>query len=207
MFTGIVHCIGEIAAVERCGEDLTLRLRPGELEVSRLSVGDSLAVNGCCLTATSVAAQDVRLDVSAATLSRTLFATLEPGCKVNMELAVTAATPMGGHFVAGHVDGVATVTDRRVVGRSVQMSFVAPLNLARYVAAQGAVCIDGVSLTVNSVRDTEHGVTFDVNIVPHTLQVTTLRDYIVGQRVHIEVDMIARHLERLLAPLRGAPST
>jgi len=207
MFTGIVQCIGEIGAVERRGEDLTLLVRPGALELSRLRVGDSLAVNGVCLTATSVVARDVRVDVSAATLSRTLLATFEPGRKVNLELAVTAATPMGGHFVAGHVDGVASVTGRRDAGRSVQMTFAASMNLARYVAAQGAVCIDGVSLTVNAVRDTEHDVTFDVNIVPHTLQATTLRDYAVGQRVHIEVDMIARHLERLLAPLRGAPLT
>ncbi len=140
----------------------------------------------------------MRVDVSAETLSRTLFGSLESGARVNLEPALSAGDRLGGHLVSGHVDGVGELVGRDADGRSVRMSFSAPAALARYIAEKGSICIDGVSLTVNDVADVPDGVRFGINIVPHTLESTTLGEFTPRRRVHLEVDLVARYLERLI---------
>ena len=198
MFTGIIQSLGRIAAVVPVGRDVRIRIDASGLDASAIRNGDSVAVNGVCLTVVSVAGWEIAVDVSTETLSRTTFGELQVGDDVNLELALTPQTPMGGHFVTGHVDGIASLAERHDDGRSVRMNFAAPRNLAGYLAEKGAVTIDGVSLTVNSVRDTQHDVTFAVNIIPHTLHATTFAQFTQGRRVHVEVDMIARYLKRLV---------
>ena len=198
MFTGIIQSLGRIAAVVPTGGDIRVRIDASGLGASVIRNGDSVAVSGVCLTVVSVAEREIAVDVSTETLSRTTFGELKVGDDVNLELALTSQTPMSGHFVTGHVDGIASLTERHDDGRSVRMDFAAPRNLACYLVEKGAVTIDGVSLTVNSVRDTRHDVTFAVNIIPHTLHATTFAQFTQGQRVHVEVDMIARYLKRLI---------
>ena len=198
MFTGIIQSLGRIAAVVPTGGDLRIRIDASGLDASAIRDGDSVAVSGVCLTVVSVADREIAVDVSTETLSRTTFCELQVGDDVNLELALTPRTPMGGHFVTGHVDGIAFLAERHDDGRSVRMNFAAPRELAGYLAGKGAVTIDGVSLTVNSVRDTQHDVTFAVSIIPYTLHATTFQQFTLGRRVHIEVDMIARYLKRLM---------
>lgn len=195
MFSGMVQALGVITDVRHYDKDLSLTIDVGALDTSGFQVGDSIAVSGICLTAVNFAADRIDVDVSAETLSRTLVATWQRGTKVNLELAATPTTALGGHMVMGHVDGIGTLTSRRDLGRSLEMSFEAPSTLARYIASKGAICIDGVSLTVNQVK----GDTFDVNIVPHTAKMTTLSGISEGDGVHLEVDIIARYVERLVA--------
>lgn len=200
MFTGIVQAAGRIAAVERTGDDCRLTIEAGGLDLASVRVGDSIAVNGCCLTAVAVAAASVAADVSVESLERTTLGRLGRGDRVNLETALTLATPLGGHLVSGHVDGVGEVLAREPDGRSERWRFRAPGRLARYLAEKGSICVDGVSLTVNGVQGAE----FDVNIVPHTAAVTTLGDYGPGHPVNLEVDLIARYLERLMLGERAA---
>jgi riboflavin synthase len=174
-------------------------IHTGTLDLSDVRVGDSICVNGVCLTATELSVDGFWCDVSGETLARTTLAELRAGSAVNLEKSLLPTTRMGGHLVSGHVDGVAHVAERGDDGRSVRFRIRVPANLAKYVAEKGSVCLDGVSLTVNSVHDGE----FDVNIVPHTQQETTLGFLQVGQRVNVEVDLIARYVERLLS---GNPS-
>lgn len=195
MFTGIIQAVGEVAALEPQGDDLRLRVRSGGLDLGGVALGDSIAVNGVCLTATDLPGDGFWADVSGETLACTTFAALRPGAPVNLEKALTPATPLGGHLVSGHVDGVGEVLSRRPEGRSVRFALRAPRGLARYIAAKGSICVEGVSLTVNSVQ----GADFDLNIVPHTLEKTTLGSLRAGSRVNLEVDLIARYLERLLS--------
>ena len=194
MFTGIVVATGSIAALASQGADTRVRVMTGKLDLSKVHVGDSIAVTGVCLTVTACESDGCWFDVSAETLSCTTLAELAVGARVNLEPALTLATPLGGHLVSGHVDGIGTVRERRSEGRSIRFTIEAPPELAKYIAAKGSICVDGVSLTVNAVR----GAVFELNIVPHTLQETTLGDYQVDQRVNLEVDLIARYLERLL---------
>jgi riboflavin synthase len=200
MFTGIVQAIGEIAAVEDRGGDRRLRIEAGGLGLESVRVGDSIAVSGVCLTVIEKDARRFAADVSRATLERTTLASLRPGERVNLEKALTLATPLGGHLVSGHVDGVGEVRDRRAQARSLIFRLRAPCELARYIAAKGSICLDGVSLTVNAVVGAE----FEVNIVPHTAAHTTLGQWQPGRKVNIEVDLIARYLERLLAGPQAA---
>ncbi len=200
MFTGIVQSVGIVRHIERVGEDLTLEIAAHGLAQDSVHTGDSVAVNGVCLTAAEVAGAELRFDVSAETISRTLLGQMEPGQRVNLELALLPTTRLGGHFVSGHVDGVGRLLSTEPVGRSVKMCFELPAQLSRFVAEKGSVCIDGVSLTVNWTDANQ----FEVNIVPHTLGATALGDYQPGHEVHIEVDLIARYLERLL---RGDDAT
>ena len=204
MFTGIIQSLGRIAAVVPTGGDVRIRIDASGLDALVIRNGDSVAVSGVCLTVVSVADREIAVDVSTETLSRTTFGELKVGDDVNLELALTPQTLMSGHFVTGHVDGIASLTERHDDGRSVRMSFTAPRDLAGYLAEKGAVTVDGVSLTVNSVRDTQHDVTFAVNIIPHTLHATTFRQFEVGRRVHVEVDMIARYLKRLVETGTGS---
>jgi riboflavin synthase len=194
MFTGIIQAVGKIAAIEQKGGDACLRIDTGGLDMSNVNTGDSIAVSGVCLTAVEHSASGFIADVSGETLSRTTLGERRPGDAVNLEKALTLNTPLGGHLVSGHVDGVGTVVSRKTEGRSVQFHFEAPDALARYIAEKGSICIDGVSLTVNAVN----GAKFDVNVVPHTLAQTTLDSFQPGSKVNLEVDLLARYLERLM---------
>jgi riboflavin synthase len=194
MFTGIVRAIGTVTALEAAGDDMRMRIDPGKLELREVRPGDSVAVNGVCLSATEVGADAFWADVSRETLSRTTCGALTAGASVNLEPALTLSTPLGGHLVSGHVDGTGSLLERRDEGRSVRFRIEAPGRLMRYVAEKGSICVDGVSLTVNAVA----GESFEVSIVPHTLRATTLGGFAVGRRVNLEVDIIARYLERLL---------
>lgn len=200
MFTGIIQALGYIAARELQGGDLTLDVRTASEAPPALELGESIAVNGVCLTATAVTPQGFRADVSAETLSRTLLGELEVGAAVNLERSLLPTTRLGGHLVSGHVDGIGEVVARRQDARSVRFEFRAPALLARFIAEKGSIAIDGTSLTVNGVRGAE----FDVNIVPHTLAHTIMARYREGTRVHLEVDLVARYLERLLLGERAA---
>ena len=194
MFTGIIQTVGKIAAIEQKGGDARLRIDTGSLDMSNVNTGDSIAVSGVCLTAVEHSASGFAADVSGETLSRTTLGRLRPGDAVNLEKALTLGTPLDGHLVSGHVDGVGTVVSREGEGRSVRFRFQVPDTLARYIAEKGSICVDGVSLTVNAVN----GAKFDVNIVPHTLAQTTLDSFQPGSKVNLEVDLLARYLERLV---------
>jgi riboflavin synthase len=194
MFTGIVQTTGTVAQKESRGGDVRLDIRCPDLRPAELAVGDSIAVSGACLTAVEVGAEGFSADVSKETLEHTTLGQMEPGASVNLERALTLSTPLGGHLVTGHVDGVGEITARVEEARSVRFDIRVPSRLARYVARKGSVCVDGVSLTVNRVGDTD----FDVNIVPHTIEVTALDEWAPGSRVNLEVDIVARYIERLL---------
>jgi len=200
MFTGIIQAIGEVAALQHQGTDYRLRIRTGTLDLGDVQLGDSIAVNGVCLTAVALPGDGFWADVSGETLAHTSFAELRVGSRVNLEKALTPTSRLGGHLVSGHVDGVGEVLSRGSDGRSVRFRIQAPAALARYIAAKGSITIDGVSLTVNAVAGAE----FELNIVPHTLQETTLADFAPGRKVNLEVDVIARYLERLLLGERAA---
>jgi riboflavin synthase len=193
MFTGIVQSVGEIRAVTARGGDVELLLHAPLLGLDAVSIGDSIAVSGCCLTVTRLEREAFAADVSNETLSVTTLGQWRPGSRVNLEKALCAGQPLGGHYVTGHVDGVAVVASISGDARSTRMQFDLPKELARYVARKGSVCIDGVSLTVNEVA----GSRFGVNLIPHTLEVTTLGSFRAGTRANVEVDIIARYLERL----------
>lgn len=194
MFTGIIQVVGKIAAIEQKGGDARVRVDAGGLDMADVNTGDSIAVSGVCLTAVEHSVSDFVADVSGETLSRTMLGRLRPGDPVNLEKALTLSTPLGGHLVSGHVDGVGKVVSREPEGRSVRFRFEVPAALARYIAEKGSICVDGVSLTVNAVS----GAQFTVNIVPHTLARTTLDNLRPGSEVNLEVDLLARYLERLM---------
>ena len=194
MFTGIVQAVGRVRVVEDRGVDRRLVVETRGLDLDGARVGDSIAVNGCCLTAVLLAAGEFTADVSRETLERTTLGSLAAGSMVNLEPALALGAPLGGHLVSGHVDGIAEMLERRPEGRSERWRFRVPPGLARYIAEKGSVCLDGVSLTVNEVSGREFG----VNLVPHTLSVTTLGQGRPGSPVNLEVDLLARYVERLL---------
>lgn len=194
MFTGIIQAVGTLAAVEAHGAERRLSIATGMLDLSDAHIGDSIAVSGVCLTATILREDGFCCDVSGETLARTTLGELRMGSKLNLETALLPTTRLGGHLVSGHVDGVGTIVEQRTEGQSLRVSVEVPRELAKYIAVKGSVCVNGVSLTVNEVS----GARFTVNLVPHTLQQTTLGENVVGSRVNIEVDLIARYLERLL---------
>ncbi len=194
MFTGIIQAVGEVAALEPRGEDLRLCVRSGKLDLRDVRIGDSIATSGVCLTVIDLPGDGYWADVSGETLAVTGIGKLKVGDHVNLEKALTLATPLGGHLVSGHVDGIGEVVSRRDDGRSVRFRMRAPARLARYIAAKGSVCVDGISLTVNAVEGAE----YELNIVPHTLVETTMGEFQPGRTFNLEVDIIARYLERLL---------
>jgi riboflavin synthase len=200
MFTGIIQAVGQVAALEPKGADMRVHVRTGKLDLADVRLGDSIAVNGVCLTAVALPDDGFWADVSGETLSRTAFSELRVGSRVNLEKALTPSSRLGGHLVSGHVDGVGVVKSRAEDGRSVRFRIQAPDELAKYIAEKGSVCIDGISLTVNLVNGAE----FELNIVPHTLQETTMGEFQPGRRVNLEVDVIARYLERLLLGEKAA---
>jgi riboflavin synthase len=194
MFTGIIQAIGSIAALQQRDGDVRLVIDAGTLPMTDVNLGDSIAVSGVCLTVVGKTASGFSADVSGETLRRTMLGSLSVKAAVNLEKALTLETRLGGHLVSGHVDGIGTITARKEDSRSVQFTVQAPAQLARYIAVKGSICVDGVSLTVNAVD----GAVFELNIVPHTLTATTLHEYRAGRQVNLEVDLVARYLERLL---------
>ncbi len=194
MFTGIVKALGKVGQIARQGGDIRLTVRSTGLPWSEFEVGESIAVNGVCLTAVELLADGFVADVSAETLGVTALARLAPGSRVNLEPSLAIGERLGGHLVSGHVDCIGEIKCREADARSVRLQVEIPDDYRRYVAKKGSVCIDGVSLTVNSVS----AAGFSVNIIPHTAEVTIVDDYTAGDLVNIEVDLLARYLERLL---------
>jgi len=194
MFTGIIKDKGTIGAMDKRGGDVRLSVRSGGLPWSDYEVGESIAVNGVCLTAVALHPDGFDTDVSVETLDVTGLGGLAVGSPVNLEPAISLGERLGGHLVSGHVDCTGKVVTRTTDARSIRLEIEIPKEYARYVAKKGSVCMDGVSLTVNEVS----GNTFDLNIIPHTAEVTIIDDYAVGTVVNIEVDLLARYLERLL---------
>ncbi|AOE83318.1 riboflavin synthase [Pseudomonas sp. TCU-HL1] len=194
MFTGIIEAIGTLRAITPKGGDVRVLVETGKLDLSDVKLGDSIAVNGVCLTAVELPGNGFWADVSRETLARTGFEDLKPGSLVNLEKALTPTSRLGGHLVSGHVDGIGEVVAREDNARAVQFRIRAPRDLAKYIALKGSITVDGTSLTVNSVNGAE----FELTIVPHTLAETIMVDYRPGRRVNLEVDLLARYLERLL---------
>jgi riboflavin synthase len=199
VFTGVIQDVGLIERRESRGGDVRLLIGCRQLDVGRIQPGDSIAVQGCCLTAVELRGRTFAADVSRETLALTTLGDLAPGAPANLELALRAGDALGGHLVSGHVDGVAQVLARSDDARSQRLRIGVPAALARFLAPKGSVALDGVSLTVNEVE----GSTFGVNIIPHTQAVTTLGDLAVGARLNLEVDQVARYLARLLAVPAG----
>ena len=200
MFTGIVETVGEIAALAPQGADARISVRAAALDLADVKRGDSIAVSGVCLTVVELAGATFAADVSAETLARTTLGELNPGAAVNLEKAMLPTTRLGGHLVSGHVDGVGVVRQRDEEGGAIRFRIEAPRELARYIAEKGSICVDGVSLTVNGVD----GAQFDLTVIPHTAAVTTLDTWQPGRRVNLEVDLVARYLERLLQGEKAA---
>lgn len=194
MFTGIIEAIGSIRAMTPKGGDVRVYVATGKLDLGDVKLGDSIAVNGICLTAVELPGDGFWADVSRETLARTAFVDLKPGSAVNLEKALTPTSRLGGHLVSGHVDGVGEIVSRADNARAVQFRVRAPRELAKYIAHKGSITVDGTSLTVNAVDGAE----FELTIVPHTLAETIMVDYQVGRKVNLEVDLLARYLERLL---------
>lgn len=202
MFTGIIQSIGHIARMESRGGDVRLTVHLGDLKASAIGLGDSIAVNGVCLTAVEITPPLFAADVSRETLAKTTLGQLSLNSPVNLELALLPTTRLGGHLVSGHVDGVGRVLEQRDDGRSWCFTMESPPQLIRFIAEKGSICLNGISLTINRVK----GHQFDVNIVPHTLSKTTLGSTRIGDPINIEVDLIARYLERLLNARGEAPT-
>nr|WP_010131711.1 riboflavin synthase [Microbulbifer agarilyticus] len=194
MFTGIVEAVGEIVALQPKDGDLRLRVHTGKLDLSDVKLGDSIATNGVCLTVVDLPGDGYWADVSAETLAVATLQGWKLGDKVNLEKALTPQTRLGGHMVSGHVDGIGEVVWRKPAARAEQFRLRAPAELAKYIAHKGSITIDGTSLTVNAVDGAE----FELTIVPHTIAETVIGGYQAGTKVNLEVDLIARYLERLL---------
>ncbi|GAA5524875.1 riboflavin synthase [Microbulbifer aestuariivivens] len=194
MFTGIIEAVGRITELKPQGGDLRLRVESGKLDLSDVQLGDSIATNGVCLTVVDLPGNGYWADVSAETLSVTTVGQWKQGDRVNLEKALTPQTRLGGHIVSGHVDGIGEVLWRKREARAERFRLRAPAGLAKYIAHKGSITVDGTSLTVNAVAGAE----FELTIVPHTLQETVMDGYQAGTRVNLEVDLIARYLERLL---------
>ena len=194
MFTGIIEAIGRIKNIEPVGGDVRLYVDVGSLDMSDVQAGDSIAVNGVCLTAIEFDNKYFVADVSNETIALTSLKDLAAGSEVNLEKALLPTTRLGGHLVSGHVDGLGEVLAIKDVSRSIRLTIRAPEELKHYIAMKGSICIDGTSLTVNKISNND----FEINIVPHTQQQTIIKNYKPGTKVNLEVDLIARYLERLL---------
>ncbi len=203
MFTGIIEALGTIRALTPKGGDVRVYVETGKLDLADVKLGDSIAVNGVCLTAVQLPGDGFWADVSRETLACSAFDDLKAGSKVNLEKALTPSSRLGGHLVSGHVDGVGEVIAREDNARAVQFRIRAPRELAKYIALKGSITVDGTSLTVNGVNGAE----FELTIVPHTLGETIMADYRPGRRVNLEVDLLARYLERLLLGDKAAEAT
>lgn len=196
MFTGIIQTLGRIESLSPRGGAMRMAIAAADLDTSDVALGDSIAVSGPCLTAVAISPGRFEVDVSPETLDRTTLGGKRAGDAVNLEKALRLSDRLGGHLVSGHVDGLGDVVARVERDNCVQFTLRAPQALARYIAPKGSICIDGVSLTVNAVD----GAQFELLIIPHTLERTTLGELRAGSRVNLEIDLVARYLERLLAP-------
>jgi len=194
MFTGIIQARGTIAAIEKTGGDVRMSVQSTGLPFASYEIGESIAVNGACLTATALRNDGFDTDVSLETLTVTALSELAAGASVNLEPSLSLGDRLGGHLVSGHVDCIGKVVRVGVDARSTRLSIEIPAEYARYIAKKGSVCVDGVSLTINEVS----GNTFELNIIPHTAETTIIGDYAAGTAVNIEVDLLARYIERLL---------
>jgi|TARA_B100000768_G_scaffold97261_1_gene90709 riboflavin synthase len=194
MFTGIISAIGNVVGLEPRGGDVRLTIETGSLSLADVSLGDSIACNGACLTAVELTGQGFIADVSVETLSLTTIGNWNAGSRINLEKAMQATDRFGGHIVSGHVDGIGEVVALEGDARSWRFRLRAPRDIAKYIAQKGSITVDGTSLTVNVVEGSE----FELNIVPHTMLHTVIGDYKVGTKVNLEVDLVARYLERLL---------
>ena len=197
MFTGIIETTATVESLQRLQSEWRLVVGSGELDLADLQIGDSIAVSGCCLTVVELSVDSFAADVSGETMNCTTLGSLKPGSRVNLEKAMLATSRFGGHIVSGHIDGVGKLVGSTADGGSIRMEFDAPIALAKYIAAKGSICIDGASLTVIEVS----GATFTINVIPHTQTETTIGDYVVGRGVNLEVDLVARYLERLMQKL------
>lgn len=201
MFTGIVAAVGRITSIAPLGTDanagVRLHIHAGRLPMDDVALGDSIAINGACMTVTQKTAEGFTVDVSRESLNRTVG--LDQEGEVNLEKALTLAERLGGHLVSGHVDGLGSVTHFAPVGESWKLDILTPPELAKYFAYKGSVVVNGVSLTVNSVTDGADGCAISINLIPHTIEVTTLKHLKPGAKVNLEVDLIARYVERMLA--------
>ncbi|KRP18037.1 MAG: riboflavin synthase [Porticoccaceae bacterium] len=202
MFTGIISAIGEIASLEPRGGDVRLTINTGNLALGDVHLGDSIACNGACLTAVQLTGHGFVADVSVETLSLTTVGNWKTGSRINLEKAMQASDRFGGHIVSGHVDGIGEVVSLHEDARSWRFRIRAPRGLAKYIAHKGSITVDGTSLTINKVGGAE----FELNIVPHTMTHTVMSDYRVGTKVNLEVDLVARYLERLLLGDKAADS-
>ncbi len=200
MFTGIIEGVGRIAALESQGGDVRLTIGAGTLPFEDVRLGESIAVNGVCLTVIAFDASGFQADASTETLSLTTLGGLRVGAPVNLERAMRPTDRLGGHLVSGHVDGVGRVLSVREDARAQRWRFAAPASLSKYIAKKGSICVDGVSLTVNEVDDEG----FEVALIPHTVAHTAFAQAKVGDAVNLEIDLVARYVERLLAG-RAAP--
>lgn len=203
MFTGIIQAVGTVADMQRSGGDLRLRIHTGKLPLEGVALGDSICTNGVCLTVIDLPGDGYWADVSVESLNFTTLGDLRFGAAVNLEKSLTPQSPLGGHIVSGHVDGVGEIVSLSEDARSVRVVVRAPKQLARYIAHKGSICVDGTSLTVNAVNGAE----FDLNIIPQTMAETVFAQYQPGSRVNLEVDVIARYLERLLQGEAAADAT
>lgn len=202
MFTGIIEAVGTIRAIEPRSGDVRLHIATGKLDLTDVKLGDSIATNGVCLTAVELPGDGFVADVSTETLTRSTLKGLKVGTRVNLEKALQPTSRLGGHIVSGHVDGIGEVVSRETSARAVLFRVRAPKELAKYIAEKGSVTTDGISLTVNGV----HGAEFDLTIVPHTVQETNIAGWQPGTQLNLEVDVIARYLERLLLGEKAAES-
>ena len=202
MFTGIIETVGTLTGLTPKGADVSITVDSGDLDLSDVKLGDSIATNGVCLTVVELLGNGYRADVSLETITRSGFAHYRIGDNVNLEKALTLNTRLGGHLVSGHVDGVAEIVKISKLGRATEYWLQAPNELARYIAEKGSITIDGVSLTINEID----GAKFKLTIVPHTALETTIESYVVGRKVNLEVDVIARYLERIMLGDKAAES-
>jgi len=194
MFTGIIQALGKIRRFDRSADSARVVISAGKLELGDVSLGDSIAVSGPCLTVVEFDSGEFAVDVSTETLDRTTLGSKRTGDSVNLEKALRLSDRLGGHLVSGHVDGVGAIADRAELDDYVRFRIDAPPTLAKYIAEKGSICVDGVSLTVNAVD----AATFELMIIPHTLQETTLGVLSGGDPVNLEIDLVARYLERLV---------
>lgn len=193
MFTGIIQAKGCIDKIEAVGGDKRLLINVANLPMADVELGASIAINGVCLTAVEFVEQGFWTDVSVETLTHTTLGDLDVGSSINLEKSLTPSSSLGGHWVSGHVDGVGEVVERYEDARSIRFAIKSPQEFAKYIAQKGSICVDGTSLTVNAVN----GAVFELNIIPHTLQETLFGTYQLGSKVNLEVDVIARYLERM----------
>ncbi|UGA55454.1 riboflavin synthase [Vibrio sp. VB16] len=194
MFTGIIEAVGKLTAITAKGEDIAITVDTGKLDMSDVKLGDSIATNGVCLTVVAFGSRSYTADLSLETLNLTGFTQYKVGDKVNLEKAMLPTTRFGGHIVSGHVDGVGSIVERNQVGRAIEFWVEIPNDITKYVAYKGSITVDGISLTVNELRKNA----FKLTIVPHTSEETTMDNFQVGRKVNLEVDVLARYMERLL---------